>query len=171
MGYVKVVKNKAYFSRYQVHMKRRRQGKTDYQARRALCFQDKNKYNAPKYRLVVRFSKKDIVCQIVYAALQGDVTVCAAYAHELTRYGVKLGLTNYAAAYCTGLLLARRALANFGLASTYVGVETADGEDYMIEPVEDAPKPFYCVLDTGLAKTSTGSKIFACLKVGSTPGM
>ena len=32
----------------------------------------------------------------------------AAYAHELPRYGVKVGLTNYAAAYCTGLLLARR---------------------------------------------------------------
>ncbi len=26
------------------------------------------------------------------------------------RYGVKVGLTNYAAAYCTGLLLARRVL-------------------------------------------------------------
>ena len=34
--------------------------------------------------------------------------MCAAYAHELPRYGVKVGLTNYAAAYCTGLLLARR---------------------------------------------------------------
>ena len=32
----------------------------------------------------------------------------AAYSHELPRYGVKVGLTNYAAAYCTGLLLARR---------------------------------------------------------------
>ena len=38
----------------------------------------------------------------------GDVVVCAAYSHELPRYGVKVGLTNYAAAYCTGLLLARR---------------------------------------------------------------
>lgn len=34
--------------------------------------------------------------------------VCAAYSHELPRYGIKVGLTNYAAAYCTGLLLARR---------------------------------------------------------------
>lgn len=34
--------------------------------------------------------------------------VTSAYAHELPRYGVKVGLTNYAAAYCTGLLLARR---------------------------------------------------------------
>jgi len=31
------------------------EGKTDYQARRALVIQDKNKYNTPKYRFVVRF--------------------------------------------------------------------------------------------------------------------
>ena len=46
--------------------------------------------------------------QIAYAKIEGDVIICAAYAHELPRYGVKVGLTNYAAAYCTGLLLARR---------------------------------------------------------------
>lgn len=164
MGYVKVVKNKAYFSRYQVQFKRRRQGKTDYQARRRLCNQDKNKYSAPKYRLVTRLSKKDITCQIVYAALQGDVTVCAAYSHELPKYGVKAGLTNYAAAYCTGLLLARRLLTKFNLADTYVGVEEANGEGFMVEAGDDDPSPFMCVLDTGLARTSTGSKVFACLK-------
>lgn len=47
-------------------------------------------------------------CQIAYARIEGDMIVCAAYAHELPKYGVKVGLTNYAAAYCTGLLLARR---------------------------------------------------------------
>ena len=34
--------------------------------------------------------------------------MCAAYSHELPKYGITVGLTNYAAAYCTGLLLARR---------------------------------------------------------------
>ena len=34
--------------------------------------------------------------------------VTAAYSHELPNYGIKVGLTNYAAAYATGLLLARR---------------------------------------------------------------
>jgi large subunit ribosomal protein L5e len=58
--------------------------------------------------MIVRFTNKDIVCQIAYAKIEGDVVVCAAYSHELPRYGVKVGLTNYAAAYCTGLLLARR---------------------------------------------------------------
>jgi len=36
MGFVKVVKSKAYFKRFQVKNKRRRQGKTDYFARRRL---------------------------------------------------------------------------------------------------------------------------------------
>ena len=54
MGFIKVVKNKAYFKRYQVKYRRRRQNKTDYKARVALVNQDKNKYQTPKYRLVVR---------------------------------------------------------------------------------------------------------------------
>ena len=58
--------------------------------------------------MIVRFTNKDIITQIAYAKIEGDVIVCAAYSHELPRYGVKVGLTNYAAAYCTGLLLARR---------------------------------------------------------------
>lgn len=84
------------------------EGRTDYYARKRLVVQDKNKYNTPKYRMIVRFTNKDIICQIAYAKIEGDYIVCAAYAHELPRYGVKVGLTNYSAAYCTGLLLARR---------------------------------------------------------------
>jgi len=41
MGFVKVVKNKAYFKRFQVKFKRRREGKTDYYARKRLVVQDK----------------------------------------------------------------------------------------------------------------------------------
>lgn len=109
----------------QVKYKRRRQGKTDYRARLRLITQDKNKYNTPKYRLSVRFSNKDITCQIQYATIAGDIVVAAAYSHELKNYGLKQGLTNYAAAYCTGLLLARRVLTKFGLADTYKVCEFA----------------------------------------------
>ena len=63
--------------------------------------------------MIVRISNKDITCQIAYAHLKGDQVVCAAYASELPKYGVKVGLTNYAAAYCTGLLLARRVSFSF----------------------------------------------------------
>jgi large subunit ribosomal protein L5e len=64
MGFVKVVKNRAYFKRFQPKFKRRRQGKTDYHARKKLTVQDKSKYNTPKYRLIVRFTNKDIVAQV-----------------------------------------------------------------------------------------------------------
>ena len=42
------------------------EGKTDYQARKLLVIQDKSKYNTPKYRMIVRFSNKDIICQVRY---------------------------------------------------------------------------------------------------------
>lgn len=140
------------------------QGKTDYRARLRLTTQDKNKYNTHKYRFVVRFSNKDVTCQVVYAAIAGDVVVAAAYAHELPKYGLKVGLNNYSAAYATGLLLARRVLTKFGLADTYKGQEEPDGEDYLVEAADEGPRPFYCLLDAGLKRTSTGSKTFGALK-------
>ncbi|RWS31359.1 60S ribosomal protein L5-like protein [Leptotrombidium deliense] len=163
-GFVKVVKNKAYFKRFQVKFKRRREGKTDYYARRRLVVQDKNKYNTPKYRMIVRITNKDIVCQIAYAKIEGDQVICAAYAHELPRYGVKVGLTNYAAAYCTGLLLARRLLKKLKLDSIYKGTESATGEMYEVESAEDQPGAFRAYLDVGLARTSTGARIFGAMK-------
>ncbi len=45
--------------------------------------------------------------------------VAAAYSHELTNYGLSVGLTNYSAAYATGLLVARRVLTKFNLAEHY----------------------------------------------------
>jgi large subunit ribosomal protein L5e len=164
MALTKVLKSSAYFSRYQVKYKRRRAGKTDYRARLRLSTQDKNKYNTPKYRLVVRFTNRNVVCQIAYATMAGDKVICAAYSSELPRYGLKVGLTNYAAAYCTGLLLARRVLAKLGLDKHYEGNTEDVGEDYNVEAADDAPRPFQCILDAGLKRTSTGSKVFAALK-------
>jgi hypothetical protein len=39
-------------------------GKTDYRARIRLINQDKNKYNTPKYRFVVRFVSFCLVCSL-----------------------------------------------------------------------------------------------------------
>jgi len=164
MGFVKVVKNKAYFKRYQVKFKRRREGRTDYFARKRLVIQDKNKYNTPKYRMIVRTSNTDVCCQIAYARLEGDIVICAAYSHELPRYGVKVGLTNYAAAYCTGLLLARRVLQKFKLDTVYEGNTNVDGSMFYVEDQDDGPGAFRACLDVGLARTSTGAKVFAALK-------
>ena len=39
------------------------------------------------------------------------------------------------------------------------------GEDYNVDEADDGPRPFTALLDTGLKRTSTGSKVFAALKV------
>uniref|UniRef100_A0A8C5LC68 Large ribosomal subunit protein uL18 n=1 Tax=Jaculus jaculus TaxID=51337 RepID=A0A8C5LC68_JACJA len=136
MGFVKIVKSKAYFKIYQ--------GKTDYYARKRLVVQDKNKYNTPQYRMTVCVTNRDIICQIAYAHIEGDMTVCAAYAHKLPKYGVKVGLTNYAVAYCTGLLLACRLRSRF--------------DEYNVESIDGQPVAFTCCLGASLARTTTGNK-------------
>jgi len=163
-GLVKVQKNKAYFKRYQPKFRRRREGKTDYQARKFLTIQAKNKFNTPKYRLCVRTTNKDVVCQVIYSRIQGDMVICAAYSHELPKFGLKVGLKNYAAHYCTGLLLARRLLKKFGMDKIYEGQVEVDGDEYNVEHVEDENAPFRCFLDVGLTKTTTGNKVFGALK-------
>ena len=167
MGFVKVVKNRSYFRRYQVKYRRRRECKTDYYARKRLITQDKNKYKTPKYRFVVRVTNKNILCQIIAADLTHDVCLAAAYAHELPRYGIQFGLTNYAAAYATGLLLARRINRKFNLA--YEGNSEVNGEDYNVEAAEEGAKPFRALLDVGLARTTSGARVFGALK-GATDG-
>merc|ERR1711871_1549566 len=167
MGFIKVVKNKVYFKRFQVKYKRRREGKTDYYARKRLVTQDKNKFGTPKYRFAVRFTNKDIICQVVSSKIKGDICHAAAYAHELPRYGCSVGLTNYSAAYCVGLLCARRLLTKYGLADKFEGTEevTAEFEDcFVIGEDEDGPSAFHALLDVGLKRTTLGSKIFAAMK-------
>jgi|UniRef100_A0A2N9FTN2 large subunit ribosomal protein L5e len=163
MAFVKAQKSKAYFKRFQVKFKRRREGKTDYRARIRLINQDKNKYNTPKYRFVVRFTNKDITAQIISASIAGDLVLAAAYSHELPRYGLEVGLTNYAAAYCTGLLLARRVLKTLEMDDEYEGNVEATGEDFSVEPAETR-RPFRALLDVGLIKTTTGNRVFGALK-------
>jgi len=163
MGFIKVVKNTAYFKRFQVKFKRRRQCKTDYHARKRLIIQDKNKYKTPKYRFVVRITNRHIVCQVFSSDMTHDVCMLAAYAHELAAYGLKVGLTNYAAAYCTGLLLARRVNSKLGL--EYEGIEdAADGEDFHVEADPEGKAPFRALMDVGLRRTTTGARIFGALK-------
>jgi large subunit ribosomal protein L5e len=189
MPFVKVVKNKAYFKRYQVKYRRRREGKTDYRARKRLITQDKNKYGSPKYRLVVRFTNKHCICQIVYSEIVGDKVLCHASSAELPRYGMNAGLKNYAAAYCTGLLVARRLLDKIGLAEVYEGNLTYDDEDedfeylpevvsteankrtYFVEELDDDKNPFRALLDVGIITTTTGSRVFAALKGAADGGL
>ncbi|KAL2759094.1 hypothetical protein ACRALDRAFT_1062152 [Sodiomyces alcalophilus JCM 7366] len=174
MAFHKVVKNSAYYSRFQTKFKRRRQGKTDYFARKRLIAQAKNKYNTPKYRLVVRFSNRDIITQMVSSEITGDKILASAYSHELRAYGINHGLTNWAAAYATGLLLARRTLSKLGLDEQFPGVEEPDGEYTLAEAIETDDgerRPFKAFLDVGLARTSTGARVFGAMKGASDGGI
>lgn len=159
------------------------EGKTDYRARKRLISQDKNKYSSPKYRLVVRLTNKHVICQIVYSEIVGDKVMAYANSAELPRYGLTAGLKNYAAAYCTGLLVARRLLTKLGLAEIYEGTLTSGDDDYSpevvsikpgkrtyyVDELDDDKNPFHAILDVGIITTSTGSRVFGALK-GATDG-
>merc|ERR1711865_848452 len=126
----------------------------------------KNKYNNKKYRLIVRFSNTKAVCQVAYATIGGDKIVCAASSAELGKYGIPIGHKNYAAAYATGLLIARRCLKKFGMDDKFKGKDTIDGEEYHVEEEteEDQKRPFKCILDVGIRRTCIGSRVWGALK-------
>lgn len=142
--------------------------------------QDKNKYQSPKYRLVVRFTNQQVICQIAYSLIDGDRILAQANSRELHRYGLKVGLKNYAAAYCTGLLVARRVLKKLGLDETYEGNTEIDGEvvsteydkkKYYVDEVDDDKKPFRCLLDVGCRATTTGCRVFGAMKGAADGGL
>jgi large subunit ribosomal protein L5e len=164
MAFVKVLKNKAYFKRFQVKYRRRREGKTDYKARRKMVTQAKYKYNSKKYRLIVRFTGRRCICQVAYPTIRGDMVICSASSDELTKYGVPCGHKNYAAGYCTGLLIARRVLKKLGLDDMFKGKEECDGEDFHIEDEENDQRPFKCILDVGRHTTCVGHRVWGALK-------
>jgi large subunit ribosomal protein L18 len=84
--------------RYCVPFRRRREGKTDYKARKALLL-------SGKPRLVVRGSLKNVIVQIIVAKPHGDEVMFSAHSKELTRkYGWKASGGSIPACYLTGLL-------------------------------------------------------------------
>lgn len=165
MAFVKAVKSNAYYKRFQTKNRRRRENKTDYAQRRALVKQDKDKYNTHKYRFVVRRTNSKIICQIIYSTIQGDRVLAQALSTELPKFGVSIGLKNYAAAYCTGLLLARRLLQQVGLDTAFVGKKEASGDEFhAADDFEGERRPFKAVLDCGLYRTTVGARLFGALK-------
>lgn len=180
MPFVKVVKNRQYFQGFQTKFRRRREGKTDYRQRHKLITQDKNKYKSPKFRFAVRFSNKYVLCQIISSEIQGDKVLCSAHSKELIKHGLPAGFKNYSAAYCTGLLLARRLLKQLGMDEMYSGVEeiTGDvasceenGRTYYMEEIDEERRPFRAFLDVGIKNTTTGARVFGALKGASDGGL
>jgi large subunit ribosomal protein L18 len=91
--------------RYRVPYRRRRKGKTDYKARKALIMS-----RLP--RLVIRRTSKHILVQVINAKIIGDEVLVSAHSRELSKtYGWQGSLSNIPAAYLTGILCGCRALA------------------------------------------------------------
>jgi large subunit ribosomal protein L5e len=164
MAFAKVLKNKAFFKRYQVQRRRRRESKTDYKARVKMVRQDRNKYNTRKYRLIVRITNRRVLMQVAYATIAGDIVVSQATSSELGNYGIPVGHKNYGACYATGLLMARRTLNKFGLEDAIKGKEEIDGGDFHVEDEDNDQRPFKCILDVGIRRTCIGSRVWGALK-------
>merc|ERR1712018_955608 len=71
----------------------------------------------------------------------------------------------------TGLLLARRLLKKFGMDETYEGQVDITGEEFCVEDVDGAPGAFRAYLDVGLARTTTGARVFGALKGAADGGI
>ena len=115
---------------YSVPFRRRREGKTNYRLRQGLI-----KSGLP--RATVRKSISQVQVQFITFELTGDLVVTQATSRELLRHGWEGSTSNTSAAYLTGILAGKRALAK--------GVEKA-------------------ILDMGLQVPVRGCRVFALLK-------
>lgn len=149
MKLIKKIKNSSFHSRFQVKWRRRREGKTNYHNRRYLLIQDKQKYNAAKYRLVVRLSKKNILCQLIYSRLEGDFVLSSSHSKNLGAIGLPLLNNNFSTSYITGL----------NLSNTFFR------ENFSFKKSENLLKNnFKVILDLGLTRVTTGNKVFSAMK-------
>jgi large subunit ribosomal protein L18 len=91
-------------SRYCVQLRRRKEGKTDYKARKALVL-------SGKPRLVAHGTLKNAIAQIIVAKPHGDKVLVSAHSRELKKYEWKAPTGSLPAAYLTGLLCGLKAKA------------------------------------------------------------
>ncbi|KZX17760.1 50S ribosomal protein L18 [Methanobrevibacter cuticularis] len=90
-------------SKYKVAFRRRREGKTDYNARIKLVDLDKS-------RFVVRISNANVIAQIINVGKDGDETIVSAHSKELEKIGWLGGTSNISVAYLTAYLCGKKAL-------------------------------------------------------------
>ena len=84
-------------------LRRRREGVTDYRAR-------KRAITSQKPLLVVRVSNKNVASQFVKPAVKGDVVLSSAHSKELVKLGWKGSAKSTPACYLLGLLAGKKAL-------------------------------------------------------------
>lgn len=164
MTFGKVVKTSSYHSRKNVPFRRRRECKTNYHKRQIMVRQNLKKPNLQQTRLVVRVSNKFVTAQLVKAYPTGDKTLSQANSRELAAYNITMGLKNYTACYLTGLLLGKRAMRQSNLHKIYRGNQENVGVTHLVTNLSGQPASISAILDIGLKRPTTGSKIFAVLK-------
>jgi large subunit ribosomal protein L5e len=103
--------------------------------------------------------------------MTGDRVLCAAESDELKGHGLTAGLTNYSAAYCTGLLLARRLLKQIGLQDMYKANDKINGEYFNVHDDMGDKRPFKALLDVGINRTTTGARVFGAMKGAADGGI
>ncbi|MCQ2085862.1 MAG: 50S ribosomal protein L18 [archaeon] len=103
--------------RYNVAFRRRREGRTNYYARRKLL-------TGGKLRVVVRRSSRNVNIQFEEFKMEGDRAIVAATSKELIKYGWNQSRSNIPAAYLTGYLAGKKALkAGINLAILDIGMQ------------------------------------------------
>lgn len=60
--------------------------------------------------------------------------------------------------------LSLQLLNKFGLDKVYEGQLEVTGDEFNVESIDGQPGAFTCYLDAGLARTTTGNKVFGALK-------
>lgn len=109
---------------YRVKYRRRREGKTDYQARRTLAI-------SRRPRLVVRPRLRNISVQIIRSEPEGDYVEVSTSTHELVgKFGWKGGGENTPVSYLLGLIAGYKALSK--------GVETSTLDIGLRRPTKGA---------------------------------
>jgi len=85
-----------------VFFRRRREGRTDYKARRGFL-------TSGKPRIVIRKTNRYIIAQIIKSEEARDFIVVGVNSKELSKFGWKNSFKNVPAAYLTGLLIGKKA--------------------------------------------------------------
>ncbi|MBI4983282.1 50S ribosomal protein L18, partial [Candidatus Woesearchaeota archaeon] len=113
-----------------VFYRRKREQKTNYPDRLKLLL-------SKKIRLVIRFTNKKIISQLIEFDTKGDKVLLAVDSFQLKKFGWNYSYKNFPAAYLIGVLMAKTAVKK--------GYQEA-------------------ILDTGLKSPLKKSKIYAFLK-------
>ena len=79
-------------------------------------------------------------------------------------YGCHVKILPSTVIYKKFIVYFSKVLKKFNLDSLYEGQTKVDGEQFEVEDVDDGPGAFHACLDIGLARTSTGARIFGAMK-------